>query len=77
MDVIEHKLGINPMIRLVKQKERTYTPDKRDTIQQEISRFLQVGFIKMVDYPSWLADPIHVKKAEQLMEDVYQLYKFE
>jgi hypothetical protein len=31
-DVIEHKLGIDPSYKLIKQKERRYTPERRETI---------------------------------------------
>jgi hypothetical protein len=28
----EHKLGIDPLFKLIKQKERRYTPDTREVI---------------------------------------------
>jgi hypothetical protein len=31
-EVIEHKLGIDPSYKLVKQKERGYTPKRHETI---------------------------------------------
>jgi hypothetical protein len=31
-EVIEHKLGIDPLYKLVKQKERRYTLEKQETI---------------------------------------------
>jgi hypothetical protein len=33
MDVIEHKLGIDPSCKPIKQKERRYTPEKREAIR--------------------------------------------
>jgi hypothetical protein len=51
-EVIEHKLGIDPSYKSVKQKERRYTPERRKTIQQEVNKLLEAGFIRLVDYPS-------------------------
>jgi hypothetical protein len=31
-EVIENKLGIDPSYKLIKQKERRYTPERRKTI---------------------------------------------
>jgi hypothetical protein len=61
-EVIEHKLGIDPSFKPIKQKERRYTSKKCVAIQQEVNRLLQAWFIKPVDYPSWLANPVFVRK---------------
>jgi hypothetical protein len=63
-EVIEHKLGIDPAFRPIKQKERRYTPERRDTIRLEVNRLLEAGFIRPVDYPSWLANPVLVEKLD-------------
>jgi hypothetical protein len=52
MKVIKHKLGIDPSYKSVKQKERRYTPERRETIWQEVNKLLKAGFIRAVDYPS-------------------------
>jgi hypothetical protein len=51
-DVIECKLGIDPSYKSIKRKERRYTPERRETIRQEINKLLEDGFIEPVDYPS-------------------------
>jgi hypothetical protein len=61
-DVIEHKLGIDPSYKPIKQKERRYTPERRETIWQEVNKLLETGFIRPVDYPNCLANPVLVKK---------------
>jgi hypothetical protein len=61
-EVIEHKLGIDSTFKPIKQKERRYTPERRETIHIEVNKLLEVGFIRPVDYPSWLANPILVEK---------------
>jgi hypothetical protein len=50
--VIEHKLSIDPTFKLIKQKEKRYTPKRRETIRLEVNKLLEVGFINAVDYPS-------------------------
>jgi hypothetical protein len=64
MEVIEHKLGINPLYKPIKQKERRYTPGRRETIRQEVNKLLEVGFIRSADYPSWLANPVLVEELD-------------
>jgi hypothetical protein len=51
-EVIEHKLGIDPAFKLIKQKKRGYTSERRETIQVEVNKLLEAGFIRPVDYPS-------------------------
>jgi hypothetical protein len=60
--VIEHKLGIDPSFKSIKQKERRYTLERSEAIQLEVSRLLEAGFIRPVDYPSWLANTVLVEK---------------
>jgi hypothetical protein len=63
-EVIEHKLGIDPAFKPIKKRERRYTPERRETIRLEVNKLLEVGFIRPVDYPSWLANPILVEKSD-------------
>jgi hypothetical protein len=51
-EVIEHRLGIDPSYKPIKQKERRYTPKRHETIQQEVKKSLDAGFIRPVDYPN-------------------------
>jgi hypothetical protein len=63
--VIEHKLGIDPAFKPIKHKERRYTPERCKTIRLEVNKLLEVEFIRPVDYPSWLANPVHVEKLDK------------
>jgi hypothetical protein len=63
-EVIEHKLGIDPVFKTIKQKERRYTPERRETIRLEVNRLLEAGFIRPVDYPTWLANSFLVEKPD-------------
>jgi hypothetical protein len=60
--VIEDKLRIDPSFKPIKQKERRYTSERHETIRQELNKLLEAGFIRPVDYPSWLGNPILVQK---------------
>jgi hypothetical protein len=62
--VIEHKLGIDPLFKTIKQKERRYTTERREVIRQEVNRLLEVGFIRTVDYQSWLANLVLIEKSD-------------
>jgi hypothetical protein len=62
--VIEHKLDIDPAFKPIKQKERRYTPERCETIRLEVNRLLEAGFIRPIDYPRWLANPILVEKPD-------------
>jgi hypothetical protein len=63
-DVIEHKLRIDLVFKLIKQKERRYTLERRETTRQEANKLLEVWFIRPVDYSNWLANPILVEKSD-------------
>jgi hypothetical protein len=53
-EVIVHKMGVDPMFKSIKQKERRYTLERRETIWLEVNKLLEAGFIRPIDYPSWL-----------------------
>jgi hypothetical protein len=64
-EVIEHKLDIDPVFKPIKQKKRRYTAERHETIRLEVNRLLKVGFIRPVDYPSWLANLVLVEKPDR------------
>jgi hypothetical protein len=61
-ELIEHKLPLDPKAKPVKQRLYHFAQDKKDVIEKEIARLLDGGFIKEVDHPDWLANPILVPK---------------
>jgi hypothetical protein len=63
-EMIEHKLGIDPAFKPIKQKERRYTPERRETIRLEVNRLLEARSIRPVDYPSWLANLVLIEKPD-------------
>jgi hypothetical protein len=63
-EVIGHKLDIDPSYKPIKQKERRYTPEWWETIWQEVNKLLKAEFIRPVDYPDWLANPVLIEKPD-------------
>ena len=61
-EVIEHRLALQPDKKPVKQKLRRFAPDRKEAIQSEIDKLLKAGFIREVNHPQWLANPVMVRK---------------
>ena len=61
--VITHKLNTNPSFKSVKQKRRSFTPERQKGINEEVGKLLQAGAIREVEYPEWLANVVIIKKA--------------
>ena len=61
--VITHRLNVNPSFKPIKQKRRSFTPERQKAINEEVIKLLLAGAIKEVEYPEWLANVIFVKKA--------------
>jgi len=59
-ELAEHKLDLNPGSKLVKQRLRRFSPDKKATIKKEITKLLAAGFIREILHPVWLANPVLV-----------------
>ena len=60
--IITHKLNTNPSFKPVKQKRRSFAPERQKAINEEVSKLLQAGAIREVEYPEWLANVVLVKK---------------
>jgi hypothetical protein len=61
-ELIGHELHLDPNAKPVKQLLRRFAQDKKDVTKKEIARLLDVGFIKEVYHPDWLANPVLVPK---------------
>ena len=60
--VITHRLNTNPSFKPVKQKRRSFAPERQKAINEEVGKLLQAGAIREVEYPEWLANVVLVKK---------------
>ena len=61
--VITHRLNTNPSFKSVKQKHRSFAPERQKAINEEVGKLLQAGAIREVEYPEWLANVVLIKKA--------------
>ena len=61
--IITHKLNTNPSFKPVKQKRRSFAPERQKAINEEVGKLLQAGAIREVEYLEWLANVVLVKKA--------------
>ncbi|XP_021631828.1 uncharacterized protein LOC110629220 [Manihot esculenta] len=63
--LITHKMFIDKAIYPVQQKKRRFAPERQQVIKEEANKLLNAGFIKEVQYPTWLANVVLVKKANR------------
>jgi hypothetical protein len=61
-DIIEHKLDINPNFRPKKQKLRKLAEDIIQVAKAEVQRLLDAKVIEEVQFTTWLANIVMVKK---------------
>ena len=61
--IITHRLNVSRSFKPVKQKRRSFNPERQKVINEEVGKLLQVGAIRKVEYPEWLANVELVKKA--------------
>jgi hypothetical protein len=61
-EVAEHSLDILPHARAVQHWLRRFDEERRRAIGVELRNLLEAGFIKEVFHPTWLANPVLVKK---------------
>ena len=60
--VITHRLNVNPSFKSVKQKRRSFAPERQKVVNEEVGKLLQEKVIREVEYPEWLANVLLVKK---------------
>lgn len=61
--VAEHRLPTKPGVKPVRQKQRAMGPERKAAVQKEVEKLLKAGFIRNVEYPEWMANPVLVKKS--------------
>ncbi|RDX65529.1 hypothetical protein CR513_55807, partial [Mucuna pruriens] len=61
-DFMCHRLSIEQGAKPVAQKKRKQGEEKREAVREETRKFLSTGFVREVQYPTWLANVVMVKK---------------
>nr|KYP52864.1 hypothetical protein KK1_025250 [Cajanus cajan] len=64
-DFMCHKLAIDPRAKPVIQKRRKFGEDKRKAIAEETDKLLTTGFVREIQYPTWLANVVMVRKSSE------------
>jgi hypothetical protein len=59
--IIEHSLGIDPSVRLKKQRLRKMSDEKTEATKAKVHHLLEANFIEPVAYPTWLANVVMVQ----------------
>ncbi|GKV02764.1 hypothetical protein SLEP1_g15159 [Rubroshorea leprosula] len=58
-----HRLGVNSDAVPVKQKVRHFEAKKTATIEEEVAKLKEAGFIQEITFSKWLSNVVMVKKA--------------
>ncbi|KAM1451565.1 hypothetical protein ACFX2I_038655 [Malus domestica] len=61
-DIICHRLSIDPKTKPVRQKIRSYDTERDKAMKGEVEKLKGIGFIHEVNYPTWVANVVLVKK---------------
>ncbi|XP_038688690.1 uncharacterized protein LOC119987863 [Tripterygium wilfordii] len=61
-NVITHQLQVDDNFLPVRQKRRRFAPERNKVINEEVQKLLDIGFVREVQYPDWLANVVAVKK---------------
>ncbi|KAK1550949.1 hypothetical protein Q3G72_027475 [Acer saccharum] len=61
-EIMVHRLQVDPDHQPVKQKRRKFTPERNKVINEEIQKLIDIGSVREVKYPDWLANIVVVKK---------------
>ncbi|KAM2098016.1 hypothetical protein ACFX1R_021478 [Malus domestica] len=61
-DIICHHLSIDPKTKPVKQKRRCYDVERYEAMKAEVEKLKDIGFVREVNYPTWVAYVVLVKK---------------
>ena len=63
-EIAKHTIPLNPTSKPVKQKLRRMKPDVALKITEEVQKQLDVGFIRVCNYPEWVANIVLVPKKD-------------
>ena len=50
-EIITYWLKIDPKVRPVRQKKKSFTPERQKVIDEEVDKLLTTGFIRKANYP--------------------------
>ena len=60
--IMSHRLNIDLSRKPVRQKRQAMDTERYQALKEEVDKLLSNGFIKESFYPSWLENPVLIKK---------------
>nr|GMD39427.1 uncharacterized protein LOC109192688 [Ipomoea batatas] len=60
--VVVHCLAVKKSCRPVKQAQRRFRPELIPSIEGEVNKLIEAGFIREVKYPTWISSIVPVRK---------------
>nr|GEV88570.1 hypothetical protein [Tanacetum cinerariifolium] len=60
--ISQHSLNVNPSIAPMPQKRRVLGPEKSEAVTKEVKEWVKA--VRPVRYPTWISNPVLVKKAD-------------
>ncbi|KAL0283579.1 UNVERIFIED_CONTAM: Transposon Ty3-G Gag-Pol polyprotein [Sesamum angustifolium] len=73
-----HWLNVDPKVRSVKQKKRAFENERNKAIKEEVEKLLRIDYIRLIQYPEWLANVVLVPKSNgkwRMCIDFMDFYK--
>ncbi|CAA0833769.1 Unknown protein, partial [Striga hermonthica] len=64
--VASHKLNLDRTVRPIVQTRRKLGPDRQTALEEEVKKLIDNKFIKEAKYPTWVSNPVLVKKSNGL-----------
>ncbi|CAA0810559.1 Unknown protein, partial [Striga hermonthica] len=61
-----HRLNLDKTVKPVIQKRRKFGPDRQKALKEKVNKLIDNKFIKEAKYPTWISNPVLVKKATGL-----------
>ncbi|GJX19352.1 reverse transcriptase domain-containing protein [Tanacetum coccineum] len=62
--IIEHSLNVNPSVEPVAQTRRVLASDRTQVVSKEVEEWVNAGIVRPVRYPTWISNPVLVKKSD-------------
>ncbi|GJZ29123.1 reverse transcriptase domain-containing protein [Tanacetum coccineum] len=62
--IIQHSLNVNMSITPVAQKRRILGAKKIKAVIREVEEWIKTGIVRPVRYPTWISNPVLVKKVD-------------
>lgn len=63
-ELITHCLNVDPRVKPIQQKRRYFAPERSQAVTEEVIKLLNSKIVKKVFYPTWLSNPVMVKKPD-------------